>query len=403
MTTYTLKDLVGVARSDRPNDRNLLAESLGKIVLEDGRRLTETEQTLIYDILRRLVHRVEMRVRRGLADTLAERSDTPRDLVVTLANDVIEVAHPILTRSTVLTDTDLIELILEHTDQHKLAITKRPSLSESVTEQVLETGDDALIGSVLQNQGAAISADSMARLVDASAKKPALRAPLAQRDDLPPRLAARMAGWVGEALRTYLRDKLQAQADAMTAPAAGVSATASVDQAVAAAMNAAEAGGDGSAADPLERLDQVIAGAAAAARDPLSGDPLSGDPLSGDPLSGDPMDGFRPHPRMLVRALEDGDIFRFEELFRDYTGLSEASVTRILYDAGPEALAIACKAAGIDGYSFSDILCHLHGAGDMRRYRETRAYLKVMDYFERIDDAGARRVVAAWRNNDATD
>lgn len=381
MTTYTLRDLVTVARSDAPEHRNLLAESLGKIVLSGGRTLSEAEQNLVYDILRRLVHDVEMRIRRGLAETLSDRVDTPRDLVVTLANDVIEVAHPILTKSTVLQDSDLIELVLEHTDQHRLAITERATLSETVSESLLETGDEDLIEAVLNNQGARIHAITLEKLVDHSAENPALREPLAKRADLPPTLATRMVDWVGDALRDYLQDRISAS----TAESPSVrDLDQDVSQAVAAALGEAQNTAD--TADTANYESSFDAEVQDASADLMQG-----------------ANGFRPHPRVLVRALEDGDIFRFEDLFRDFTGLGETSVARILYDSGPEALAISCKACGIDHYSFSDILCHLHGAGDVMRFRETRAYLKNMDYFERIDREGAAKVVRAWIKTEASD
>lgn len=364
MSTFTLRDLVTVAKSNEPAHRNLLAESLGKIVLSEGRTLSEAEQNLVYDILRRLVHDVEMRIRRGLAETLSDRDDTPRDLVVTLANDVIEVAHPILTKSSVLQDMDLIELVLEHTDQHRLAITERATLSEKVSESLLETGDEALIGAVLNNQGARIHSITLEKLVDYSAENPALQEPLAKRADLPQNLAIRMADWVGGALRDYLQTRYGANSDA-------------------------------------EALDKDVSQAVAAALGETQSPPPAADEANDISLDDDiyttgDANGYKPHPRVLVRALEDGDIFRFEDLFRDYTGLGATSIARILYDSGPEALAIACKASDIDQYSFSDILCHLHGAGDVTRFRETRAYLKNMDYFQRIDRDGAVKVVQAW-------
>ena len=48
------------------------------------------------DILRQLIHDVEMKVRRVLAELMASESDAPHDLIAALANDQIEVAHAIL-------------------------------------------------------------------------------------------------------------------------------------------------------------------------------------------------------------------------------------------------------------------------------------------------------------------
>ncbi len=357
MAKYTLRELVEIAKSSNKKDRNLLAESLSKLVLSTGRQLSEAEQNIVYDILRHLIHQIEMNVRRTLAESLSERTDAPHDIVLELANDVIEVAHPILTKSSLLQDVDLIRLILEHTQQHQIAITKRPILSMDVSDTLVDTNDPTVITSLLENENAELSSETYGRLVETSYLMDEIRGPLAYRADLPPELAKRMIEWVGEAVRDYLTEKLERAEDI----------TQDVDYAI---QHAEE--DDGLAAELVGRTSAPATVAAG--------------------------DAYVPHPRVLVRALEDGDILRFEALFRDFTNLGDNTFAKILYDSGPEALAIACKASGIDRYTFSDILCHLHGAGDINRYRGSADYLKIIEYFERIETSGAERVLDAWRN-----
>ncbi|RVU37937.1 DUF2336 domain-containing protein [Hwanghaeella grinnelliae] len=357
MAKYTLRELVEVAKSPNKRDRNLLAESLSRLVLSTGRKLSETEQNIVYDILRHLIHQVEMNVRRALAESLAERTDAPHDILMALANDVIEVAHPVLTKSPLLQDVDLIRLILEHTQQHQIAIAKRAHVSGDVSETLVDTNDPAVINSLLQNENAELNEDTFNKLVESSYLMDEIRGPLAYRADLPPDLAKRMIGWVGAALRDYLSSKL---------------------------------GGMDAIADDMDRAIEH------AVEDESLTSEMVG--LASANGSADPSSGYRPHPRVLVRALEDGDILRFEALFREFTRLGDNTFAKILYDSGPEALAIACKASGIDRYSFSDILCHLHGAGDVTRYRDSEDYLKIMEYFERIGVSGAERVLDAWRS-----
>lgn len=365
MAQHSLRDLIRIARSDNRDDRNTLASSLGEIVLASGRKLTEQEQDLVFDILRRLIHEVDTHVRRRLADALADRRDAPHDLVVTLANDVIEVAYPILAKSPVLTDPDLIRVILEKAVEHQTAIAGRSSVSPEVSAKLVETGEPEVIRSLLDNRNARISESTMERLVADAATMPEIHEPLVRRADIPDALVRQMYEWVGEALREYLDERLAPAGEAVD----WTEIDAEVERAIEDALK--EDGPD--EPDGVEYFEPRAGGS-----------------------------GYRVHPRVLVRALEDGDVFRFEEMFRDYTDLSEATVTRILYDSGPEALAIACKASGIDRYSFSDILSVLHGGNDVRRYRESQGYLKAMDYYERIDANGAKRVLEAWRNTAAT-
>ena len=56
--------------------------------------LTDREKALMTDILRQLLHDMEMSVRRELAERLAKTENVPHELIITLANDKIEVAYP---------------------------------------------------------------------------------------------------------------------------------------------------------------------------------------------------------------------------------------------------------------------------------------------------------------------
>ena len=96
--------------------------------------LSDRERALMTDILHQLVHDVEMTVRRALAERLAMLPSAPRELIVELANDQIEVAHPILMGSNVLHDTDLVEIIHGALRRHQLAIAMRKNINESVTD-----------------------------------------------------------------------------------------------------------------------------------------------------------------------------------------------------------------------------------------------------------------------------
>ena len=361
MSEFSFQDLIKVARSDRAEDRNLLAEALNKMVLASGKHLSGAEIDLVFDILRRLIHEVEIDVRRHLADNLASRGDVPHDLVVTLANDVIEVAFPILSRSNVLEDVDLIQLILDHATQHQLAISGRESLSEDVSATLADTGNAEVIGAMLNNPGAAISVETFEKLVEDSMHMPAIQEPLVRRAELPPDMTRRMYEWVGDAVKSYIDAKMGSALEA--APATADVLDEEVKHAVTEALE-----------------DDAMVGGATAPNFEVPG------------MAG----AIKVHPRVMVRTLEEGDVFHFEELFRDFTGLPEGAATRVLYDTGPEALAIACKGSGIDRYSFSDMVCLLHGNGNAQGFRDTPAFMKAMDYFERIDGAGAKRVLQAW-------
>ena len=205
--------LVGVAHQPDQASRSHLAQQLSDICLASGRNLSARERTLFFDILRHLIHQVEMQVRKSLAERLSVRSDAPHDLVFQLANDVIEVAYPLLVKSMVLDDADLIELILSKAEAHQQAITKRPEVSLSVTETLVGTGNDEVIQSLLKNEAAEIMPATMMRLVDQSLETESFREVLLRRRDMKPELARRMYTWVGDALREYINDSFDLSQD----------------------------------------------------------------------------------------------------------------------------------------------------------------------------------------------
>ncbi len=354
MRKVSVSELVDVARSAKPEDRGVLVDSLNDLCLRSGRHLNDSEKDLVYDILTNLIQDVEMNIRRELAEQLADRDDAPKGLVNTLATDMIDVAQPVIVRSMVLDDHDLIGLVLDHAESHQLAVTMRPSLSEQVTESIADTGNPTVISAMLENEGAAISRRTMQRIVEASADEPRLQEPLINRSDLSEDLARRMYGWVGDAMRDYIEEKY--------APPEDIALDDAVTKAVSSALGT----------DIFE------------AEEPET--------------EAKPHFGYRPHPRLLVKALEENDVFRFEELFRELTDLSGSSATRVLYDSGPEAVAIACKASGMDKMNFGKIIGFLQGGGETDTYMQTPAFSKIMDYFDRIDTPGAKRVLHVWRD-----
>jgi uncharacterized protein (DUF2336 family) len=104
---------------------------------------------------------VEERVRGALAANLKECPFLPHDIARTLAVDVASVFDPILKFSTVLTDTDLIEIAKSYGAEKQKAIASRPSLSSDVSDGLINTRNEAVVGTLVANDGAEISTGSM--------------------------------------------------------------------------------------------------------------------------------------------------------------------------------------------------------------------------------------------------
>ena len=153
------------------------------------------------DILRQLIHDVEISVRKHLAIRLSDEPLAPSELVYALANDNAEIAHPILMRSDVLKDAQLIEIIRNRDLEHQLSVAMRASVSEAVSGALVETSEVSVVERLLENPGAEIGRQAMTYLVEQSQRVDAFQNPLIRRKDLPKDLAERMYWWVSAALR----------------------------------------------------------------------------------------------------------------------------------------------------------------------------------------------------------
>src|SRR5690606_13501573 len=122
-----------------------------------GAGFTAAERREAEAIFRLLMNDAEVLVRQTLAETLKFIPGLPRDIVKTLATDIADVATPMLSYSTVLSDEDLLEIISEKSELHQLAIAARSSVSEVVSEKLAETGSENVVATLMQNDGAEIS------------------------------------------------------------------------------------------------------------------------------------------------------------------------------------------------------------------------------------------------------
>lgn len=126
----------------------------------------EDEQVVQYDdVLCQLADLVEVEARAHVARVLSGLERAPGKVVVLLANDVIEVARPLLEFSTVLSDDDLIEIVARQSEAHRSVIAGRPELPERVGEAILEFGEAASVVQLARNKGAELSTRAVGKLV----------------------------------------------------------------------------------------------------------------------------------------------------------------------------------------------------------------------------------------------
>lgn len=354
MASSPYEKLLELAHQRALNGKGGLAASIAEMCLASQSGLTERELTLAFEILRLLVDKVEVKIRRHIADYLADRKDVPADLIQFLANDAITVAYPIILHSELLQEEDLLKIVIEQSARHRQAVAIRPYISSDVTDKLVEFDEAEVLTTLICNETAKISDTSMQALVDRSLEIEAYREPLAHRKEMTPNLAKRMYVWVGDALRDYIVHNFQIDPDTVSDSL----------------NHAASDTPDDTAPKPTATLSEIKS-----------------------PAPEDNQDGGR----ALLRFLNTGDISAFESAFAGRLNLSVQAMGVILYDSTFEALAIAAKAAGIAPEVFSEILCHLSGVRPADDYRASKEYCDAMDYFSGLDDAGATDLLDKWR------
>jgi uncharacterized protein (DUF2336 family) len=138
------------------------------------------------DILIRLVADVEISARVMLASRLAPIRNAPPVIMRNLAfDDSIDVAGPVLTRSERLDNATLVENAKTKSQLHLLAISRRASLDEAVTDVLVERGDRHVVQSAAANPGARFSEGGYAKLLERAEADDVLATSVGTRGDIP--------------------------------------------------------------------------------------------------------------------------------------------------------------------------------------------------------------------------
>lgn len=181
------------------------AEAATKIAshLNQG-SLSENERALAEDIFRVMVRDVESRVRRALSDSLRETDDLPRDIALSLANDVDDVAIPFLELSQALSDDDLLSIIEAKGEEHQMAIARREQVSEEIADALVETKSENVVATLVSNEGADLSEGTMNRVLDEFGDVKSISTPMAGRAALPLDVAERLVSLVSDKIQERL-------------------------------------------------------------------------------------------------------------------------------------------------------------------------------------------------------
>ena len=139
---------------------------IADLFVANSSRFTDEEVGLFDDIITRLATHIEISVRSLLAQRLAPIANAPVNIIRMLASDdEIKVAYPVLTQSERLDEATLVQNARSKSQEHLLAISRRKTLSEIITDVLIERGNKHVVLSTAKNRGARFSEAGFCRLV----------------------------------------------------------------------------------------------------------------------------------------------------------------------------------------------------------------------------------------------
>ena len=176
-------------------------------------RFTEDEIRVFDEAIARLAEEIELAARVQLARRLARADNAPFGIVRKLAfDDSIDVAGPILRHSERLDVRSLVANARTKSQPHLLAISRRKTVSEPVTDVLVTRGNRAVVNSVATNSGARLSEFGCLKLIKRSETDSILAENLGLRTDIPRHLFQQLIAKASDDVRKKLEQEHPAMA-----------------------------------------------------------------------------------------------------------------------------------------------------------------------------------------------
>ncbi|WP_340149881.1 DUF2336 domain-containing protein [uncultured Sneathiella sp.] len=352
-----LARLIALSKDSSKRGRRQLFTNISELFLHDKERLSEQEQALIIGIMTKLLTEIETTIRQNLAEELADLEDVPHGLITLLANDEIDVARPILFKSHLLAEPDLVEIIQNRSKEHLLAIADRDDLNAAVSELLISHGDEDVISHLIENGDAKISRQSMEYLVEESRRIDRFQEPLIARHDIPADLAHKMFWWVSAALRRHILEHFEI--------------------------------------DELELNEKMVAAAKTEYRFDVADNSSNADKLVAELSKRKEL-----NEKFLVQALRGRQIRLFLIGLAELSGLGYRKISRFIYDPNAEALIVVLKALEFSRSGFSTVYLLTRNISVSAKAQNTTKPEEVeiiMKFYDKLSTKNAQLTLRFWQ------
>ena len=189
-------------------------------------RFTDEEVWVFGEIIGKLAAEIELAARAKLAAKLSRIDHAPGKLVNELASDnSIEVAGPILRYSERVDVRTLVSAARTKEQPHLLAIARRRSISEPVTDVLVTRGNREVARCVATNEGARLSEAGFLKLIKRSENDSILAENVGARHDIPRHLFQQLIAKASDDTRKKLERERPEMIGAVDALVADVTAS----------------------------------------------------------------------------------------------------------------------------------------------------------------------------------
>jgi uncharacterized protein (DUF2336 family) len=170
-------------------------------------KLTSGERGAALAILEKLTKDVEQEVRQALAVHVKNCAVLPRSIARDISEDVDAVSLPFIECSPVLSDADLVAIISFGSTRKQVAVARRESVSERVSDALVATHSGEVVTALLANVEAAVSEPSYQDIVEHFGGDKTVQGLMVERPFLPMTVIERLIQSVSTALRNRLIEK----------------------------------------------------------------------------------------------------------------------------------------------------------------------------------------------------
>jgi uncharacterized protein (DUF2336 family) len=292
--------------------RTALLKRMADVVCLPSSRVNAFERAMTADLLVEMLREADVADRARVARRLATLTEPPPVLARLLLRDVFQVAHDLLEQCPSLCDTDLVDCVRHGGMDHRKMIAQRRSVSDVVSDALVEAMETPVVETLLRNAHARLSSDALETLVGATREQPRYIQLLLRRPELRPSHAYILFWWADAEARRAILQRFAVSREVLQEAASDVFPLAAQERWT----------------DPLSRKALQFIERRQRNRAALSKSPFAS----------------------LDEAVIAGDGGLTRELIEEISylsGLKPMTGAKIFTDQGGEPIAILCKATGL--------------------------------------------------------